>query len=490
MKERRWYYLMPLIGVVFLIRYVFSAFYDVVYSDYIRLVNSYLPDVWNAAKFFVPDILTRTPVTYLARIINTTFFNYQISFDQVSGVLWLGVCAALVVAYGNKRNIRLPWIAAAMAALFSLGKWEMLINGSAWVHFLAFAGFYYHYLILDRVWSGEAKKNDRKKLLCLPWILILFVTGPYCAIYVMVIWLSSALKCLLTWLEEKRFNREYAEYAVSAAVPFFLYLLSNAAADGTLPAGAYDIPLLTQLLDTPGFFARFILKSFASVIVDAEYARSAFSTNTPYLVLGMLVIAAYVWALWYQYRYRLYEESILPLLFIGAGGMNHLLILLARWNFLDETYGMSSRYALQFQTGILGIFLTFALVWKKQREGAEAGGKKNALRSVRIVAARGLMLAFIILVVDGNIDTTRRELDKAYYRRAVCVERAMVALDFENKTDDELRKSFEFRTSLPESGQMVRNALTILKENGWNIFRDGVDAEALKEEAARLAEGR
>ena len=63
MKTRKWYGLVILAGVLFSLYYVRNASYDVVYSDYIRLVNNYLPDVWNPDKFFVPDILTRIPVT-------------------------------------------------------------------------------------------------------------------------------------------------------------------------------------------------------------------------------------------------------------------------------------------------------------------------------------------------------------------------------------------------------------------------------------------
>jgi hypothetical protein len=50
--------------------------------------------------------------------------------------------------------------------------------------------------------------------------------------------------------------------------------------------------------------------------------------------------------------------------------------------------------------------------------------------------------------------------------------RAAVAREFEQKTDDELRAAFEFRTSWSESGAMVRNALTILKEHNWNVFHE------------------
>ena len=77
-KNRNWFYLVPVAGAVFCLWYLYTSFYDVVYSDYIRLVNSYLPDVWNPAKFWVPDLLTRVPVNFLARIINTTFFHYSI----------------------------------------------------------------------------------------------------------------------------------------------------------------------------------------------------------------------------------------------------------------------------------------------------------------------------------------------------------------------------------------------------------------------------
>ena len=51
--------MLPVLGVLFCLWYVKNATCDVVYSDYIRLVNSYLPDVYDPDKFFVPDVLTR-----------------------------------------------------------------------------------------------------------------------------------------------------------------------------------------------------------------------------------------------------------------------------------------------------------------------------------------------------------------------------------------------------------------------------------------------
>ena len=62
----------------------------------------------------------------------------------------------------------------------------------------------------------------------------------------------------------------------------------------------------------------------------------------------------------------------MPLMLLAGGGMNHVIIFISRYIFEKENYALSSRYALQFQVGILGIILTFALVWQL-REGTNRG---------------------------------------------------------------------------------------------------------------------
>ena len=116
---------------------------------------------------------------------------------------------------------------------------------------------------------------------------------------------------------------------------------------------------------------------------------------------------------------------------------------------------MSSRYALQFQAGLLGVVLTFAL----------AGGM------IRGIFVKALMTVMVTAVLAGNLYTTAEEMRKAPLRKELCQRRAEIALDFENRTDEELRASFEYHMSRPEGGQEVRAALEILKKQQWNIFR-------------------
>ena len=69
---------------------------------------------------------------------------------------------------------------------------------------------------------------------------------------------------------------------------------------------------------------------------------------------------------------------------------------------------------------------------------------------------RGAAVLVTAIFLLGNITTTRKELQTAPYRKELCVKRAETALDFENKTDDELRAEFEFRTSWDQSGAAQR----------------------------------
>ena len=454
MNRKYLYYFFPLLGTVFGLWYVFSATCDGIYSDYVRLVNSYLPDVWNPDKFFLPDILTRIPVNYIGRILNISFFGYNIMFDRVLGVLALGLSGMVLAAYCFRKNLSILWFGVLMVVLFSLNKWEMLTNGSGWAHFLSFAFFYYHYVVLDRVWSREEKPKDRRILILLPFVTTLLVAGPYCAIYSVTVILACGFLFLM---KKGKGKGSYLLYGISTLIALLLYLWSNtyAVEDHAAPAIG---SIFDQLKETPGFFVRFFIKSFSSMVIGGERAEEIFHTNFPFLLLGLLVIGFYLLALWYNWKYRLYEKTVLPFILLVSGGLNHVLIVLSRWIFLKENYGLSSRYALQYQAGILGILLTFALVLPVKR--------KKDVPFLRFAAAGACAL-----FLAGNCYTTYIEIKKAPYRLENFEKRAAMARDFEQYTDDELRANFEYRPGRKDSGAKVRSALTILKENGYSVFR-------------------
>lgn len=474
MKQKRIiYYGLPALAALICLWYIREASCNVVYTDYIRLVNSYLPDVWNPAKFFVPDVLTRIPIHYLGRIINVAFFDYNTMFDMALGVLGLGLSGFVLAGYCSRQKLGIGWYLFFTLILFNLNKWEMLTNGTGWGHFLAFAGFYYHYVVFDRVLGGKERPHDRAKLLALPAVITLGLAGPYCAVYTATLILFY---CGAAWSRMYRVKKssdrrtdltemhravEQARFwvfgCISAMVPFLLYLWSNSYAVED-HAGAVDITLLEALSGAAGFFPRFLLKSFASMTFGGEtfegWIRSGQIADRTIYLIGALVLAGYLLALYLNWRFRLYRRTILPLMLLVGGLGNHGIVLISRFIFLNENYGMSSRYALQYQMGILGIVLTVGLLWSQLKPAV-----------CRLAAC-----VVCVALLAGQAHTNLIEWKKAPDRERYAERIAATALQFEEVSDEVLRETFDYRRSRPDSGAKVRQALTILKDNGWNVF--------------------
>ena len=112
---------------------------------------------------------------------------------------------------------------------------------------------------------------------------------------------------------------------------------------------------------------------------------------------------------------------------------------------------MSSRYALQFQVGILGIILTVGLLWDRMK------GK----------LIKTMAVCWCILLLLGNGYTTYREVKIAPNRKEWGQTVAEMALHYEDFSDEELKKWFQYK-----SGEKIRKALSILEENHLNVYRE------------------
>ena len=240
---------LPILGVLFYLWYLHIASIDMVYSDYVRLINAYLPDVWNPKKFFVADLLTRIPANYLERIINVELFGYSVAFDRVLGVIGFGLSALAIGVFCNKQRVGLGWYTVIMVFMFSLNKWEMLYNGTGWAHFMAFACFFYHYLVLDRVYKGRAWNRDYMKLIILPSLITLGIAGPYCAIYSMTLILAYGFMFIVKKLDLK----QTVILLISVICPLLAYIWSNSQAVYE-HAGAVEGSLIGTFFQEPEFF--------------------------------------------------------------------------------------------------------------------------------------------------------------------------------------------------------------------------------------------
>ncbi len=248
--------------------------------------------------------------------------------------------------------------------------------------------------------------------------------------------------------------------------PLFLYLWSHSKAVYEY-SGASDAPLLATLLEQPLYFVKFFLKSFASMVFGTELItrRMDWIPGKIWCLLGFLVIGVYVLALWMNFHYGIVNRTIFPLMLLAGGGMNHVMILVTRWIFIPkDIYGMSSRYALQYQIGIVGIFLTFALASRELGRRKKSRERRSAMRFEGFF--QGIAKTAAVLFIVGNILTTVEEFNFAKHRKIHNQHVHVTVWNFENETDEALAEALEYNK------EGIREALTLMKEHRLNIFRE------------------
>lgn len=475
--------------------YVLLSTTDVLYSDYIRLVNSYLGKPFQIGDLLQKDILTRIPLTYFFREINRYSFGYTLIFDRALGVLGLFLASKPLLLFMRKKQLPFSQQLLFLILFYSLNKWEMLLNGSGYIHFLAFSVFYDYFYALDQAFS---KKSSLLVLSIYP-PFILLVAGPYC----LAVFLSCFALFFFLALGKKLWDMKGTILLlISNGLCLFLYLLSNHYAVYEY-AGAESISLREVLQNHLLFVVKFIFYGFSSMLVSGEnlekLLRDGAIQGKGVVLLGAFVLFFYMFmTLLYLWKFfassknsgtktfatknkeafssqqrQMAEQKqadknaltgenvgepfyfgLLPGLLLLHGLASHALVFLTRYMFLKESYAFQSRYALQYQSALLGAFLLLFL-WKNE--------KRSSLGQKSRTAAQG-RLAFCLLISGifllGTLWTDRSEWGKAMYRREHYERMWSYSHDLSAYSDEELEDVFEYR----HGGEQIRKAFSIWEQ--------------------------
>ena len=474
--------------------YVLLSTTDVLYSDYIRLVNSYLGKPFQLGDLLQKDILTRIPLTYFFREINRHSFGYTLIFDRVLGVLGLFLASKPLLLFMRKKQ--LPFLQQLLFLLlfYSLNKWEMLLNGSGYIHFLAFSAFYDYFYALDQAFS---KKSSLLVLSIYP-PFILLVAGPYC----LAVFLSCFAMFFFLALGKKLWDMKGTILLlISNGLCLFLYLLSNHYAVYEY-AGAESISLREVLQNHLLFVVKFIFYGFSSMLFSGEnlekLLREGVIQGKGVVLIGAFVLFFYVLMI-LLYLWRFFASSknsgtktfatknkeafssqqrqmaeqkqtdtnaltgenvgesfyfgLLPGLLLLHGLASHALVFLTRYMFLKESYAFQSRYALQYQSALLGAFLLLFL-WKNENRASL--GQKARTSQGRLVFC--LLISGIFLL--GTLWTDRSEWGKSMYRREHYERMWAYSHDLSAYSDEELEDVFEYR----HGGERIRKAFAIWEQ--------------------------
>ena len=474
--------------------YVLLSTTDVLYSDYIRLVNSYLGKPFQTGDLLQKDILTRIPLTYFFREINRHSFGYTLIFDRVLGVLGLFLASKPLLLFMRKKQMSFLQQLLLLLLFYSLNKWEMLLNGSGYIHFLAFSIFYDYFYALDQAFS---KKSSLLVLSIYP-PFILLVAGPYC----LAVFLSCFALFFFLMLGKKLWDMKGTILLlISNGLCLFLYLLSNHYAVYEY-AGAESISLREVLQNHLLFVVKFIFYGFSSILVSGEnlekLLRDGAIQGKGVVLLGAFVLFFYMFmTLLYLWKFfassknsgtktfatknkeafssqqrQMAEQKqadknaltgenvgepfyfgLLPGLLLLHGLASHALVFFTRYMFLKESYAFQSRYALQYQSALLGAFLLLFL-WKN--ENRTSLGQKSRMGQGRLAFC--LLISGIFLL--GTLWTDRSEWGKAMYRREHYERMWSYSHDLSAYSDEELEDVFEYR----HGGERIRKAFAIWEQ--------------------------
>lgn len=452
--------LIPIFGFLFLSAYIRSATVNVIYTDYTRLVLSYLENVFSFRPYMGLDSLTRLPINYIQRIINVVIFKYSTTFDMLLGAFFLSMLSYVFGKYILEKGYSVAIYLIVALLTFSLNKWEMLTNGSGWVHFLAIFLFIYHFYVFDK--SRILKRRRYEYILrYLPVFTIIFVAGPYSVSYTAIILLAYIYDIIDNKFKKANIIKNITRI-IYIFIPFCLYMFSRANSIEEY-AGASSMSFSTALNTKLDVIIKLFLKSFSSMIFSEEWMTTYKLSSLFVIVLSIIVMLAYIYALYINIKYKIYKYSIFPMLLILYAICNHVLVTLSRWIFLKDTYGMSSRYSLQYFIGIVGIVLSIAYFrsMENKKKTKIIRGNTDKANFLKIIAN---LLLYIFII--GNIFTTYREINIARYRKENFEKIRETALNFENVDDVTLKKVFQYH-----DGAKTRKALQILKERKLNVFK-------------------
>ena len=483
---------------VFLGFYILSASVDIVYSDYIRLTNSYLGEPFSFHDLLTKDILTRIPVSFLFREINIAFFHYSITFDRFLGLFGLFLTSIPLLLFMAKRRIGIFFSVAILLIFYSLNKWEMLLNGSGYAHFLSFALFYlFFYLLSERVGKGSSLLS----LSVFPFLFLL-TGGPYA----IAVYGATILSLFFLFLAGKiRDKRGSLVLLLSSFVSTFLYFLSNHYAVYEY-AGAKSISLKEVLLTKMTFVLKFFGFGFSSLLFSGENLEEWLSSGAvqgkQLFLLGSLILLFFLLMALFFLKDLFFGEKrgeedksltgLFPALLLLHGLLSFALVFLSRYIFLRPEYAVQSRYALQYQSALLGALLLLYLNTGGQEAGVEKGREKAKLEGntekkrgverkpedrekdekagekagARRALPRIISIGITLLFLGGTLYTAKTELLKAPYRRLHYETMLHSVNRIEDMDEEELERLYEYR----HGKERILKAFSILKERKLNCF--------------------
>lgn len=466
--NKKWAIGLSILGFIFLLYYVNIASVDVPTSDYIRIINSYIDDAFNIKNILVPDFIVRMPITYIFRIINIIFFKYSILFDRCVSIISIGILSYFILNHTRKRinNVIIRNISSILIFIniFALNDWEMVLNGTGYPIFIFFAAIIYLYDKIDRNILYD-KKCEISTIVFLIITCILTGGDYIVALAITIIFFIILYLIYKNCNNIKTNSNSFYGLIIASLFCIIIYFISSHSGESAVftHAGMKDISIFEAVLNDVTYPIRFIINTFSGMVIGIETLELAkiVGTVNAYIIylIGIILLLIIIYTIFIIIKYKLYQYDIFSILLIIHSLVSVFLVFLARYAFLRDDYGMSSRYQLQFMFLLIGIIISLSIFFDKYLEK-----RKFALKIIAVLS--------ILFITYGRVITTIDEMHKTSARKTCYMIAKEVALTIDNLNDsDENNKMIANAFEYAKGVNNIRQAFTILKTKKYNIYK-------------------
>lgn len=479
-----------LVGAIYVLLYINAAVIDVPVSDYLRIINYYYENVFDLHYLFSIEGISRVPFTFLTRIINASIFSFSTDFDRVISVFGLFVFNFVILKYVFKiiNNNILKILTSIMVTFtsFSLISWEMLLNGTAHPHYIALALFVLAYYIYDNHYKDWYLINEKLpnngivgfvafiifSSLCFGgsyMVAFLFTISCFCLIFYIKNFTTNNSKNSITY---KMFNKTQINNIMTIVISFLcvlLFQISNNSGEPFVHIGMKEISLGELLKTDFTFPVRFLSKALASSIIGVDNITFAIQINSinDLVIYGIavLIVVMIIYITVIVIKRKYYQKYLFVMLLAFNGLANYLFIFFARYKFVDDTYGMTSRYGIQYMFLTISVIIVlFKIVDDNMSENRD---DKNFVNNKTNSFISFISVMMILCLLSTNLTTNYHEQLIAPYRKEAYEKAKEVVLNIDNYDEDELPNIFEYHRGVDQ----IKKAFAIIKKNRYNVFR-------------------
>ncbi len=457
--------ILSLTGFSLLSLYIFNSSIDVPFSDYIRIINNYIYDVFDFKYLFSTESVSRVPLTFLFRIINVEIFKYSVYFDKIVGIISLAIFNLIIILNFCESvvNKYLKIIGSLFISIisFSLISWEMILNGTGYVHFITMALMVLIYHLLENYFIFV---DGYSKSLWIILILIFFTSvfcgGSYSVAFLMsIIFFTIFLFVINKDYKDKNKIKNVIFIVLISFVSGLLYFISMSIGEPITHVGMRDVNLLQVLSNDLLFPIKFLIKSLAGSLIGREtldfYKSIYFISDFHIYELGFIYLFIILISIFLYLKKMISKKYIFVGFLLINGIINYLLVFLARYKFVNTDYGMSSRYGVQYM--FLGVAIIYIIFLYLDRF------------CNRNIIIKFIFMLFPIFIITCHMLTIKNEFDKMPLRKQYYEKVKETALNMEKFTDDELMDIFEYK----RSAEQIKTAYEILRDKNLSIYSKG-----------------